>query len=88
MRKVVAAEVWESPDDYVNSFCKKTRQGWRSTSYVHNIDILDNAEIVNYRYAKVDSSSKILINPKDLKKWFGKRAQAGKIEPKNLHKKI
>jgi len=37
---------------------------------------------------KVNSSSKILINPKELKKWFGKRAQAGKIEPKNLHTKI
>ncbi len=37
---------------------------------------------------KVSSSSKILINPKELKKWFGKRAQAGKIEPKNLHIKI
>ena len=37
---------------------------------------------------KVDSSSKILINPKELKKWFGKRAQAGKVEPKNLHTKL
>ena len=37
---------------------------------------------------KFDNSSKILLNPKELKKWFGKRAQAGKIEPKNLHTKI
>ena len=37
---------------------------------------------------KAGSSSKVLIGPKELKKWFGKRAQAGKIEPKNLHKKI
>jgi hypothetical protein len=37
---------------------------------------------------KVNSSSKVLISPKELKKWFGKRAQAGKIEPKNLHTKI
>ena len=37
---------------------------------------------------KVSSSSKVLISPKELKKWFGKRAQAGKIEPKNLHTKI
>ena len=37
---------------------------------------------------KVGSSTKVLIGPKELKKWLGKRAQAGKIEPKNLHTKI
>jgi topoisomerase-4 subunit A len=37
---------------------------------------------------KHSKSSKLLLNPKELKKWFGKRAQAGKIEPKNLHTKI
>ena len=37
---------------------------------------------------KFDNSSKILLNPKELKKWFGKRAQAGKVEPKSLHTKL
>ena len=36
----------------------------------------------------IDKSNKTLLKSKELKKWLGKRAQAGKIEPKNLHLKI
>ena len=35
-----------------------------------------------------NANNKIHLPPKDLKKWIGKRAQAGKIEPKSLHSKI
>jgi len=31
---------------------------------------------------------KIVVKENELKKWFGKRAQAGKIEPRNLHLKF
>ena len=35
-----------------------------------------------------EKTKKVLLSAKDLKKWLGKRAQAGRIEPKNLHSKI
>ncbi len=35
-----------------------------------------------------NANNKIHLPPKDLKKWIGKRAQAGKIQPKSLHSKI
>ena len=31
---------------------------------------------------------KTILKESEIKKWFGKRAQAGKIEPKNLHLKF
>ena len=37
---------------------------------------------------KNKDSTKVILNASELKKWFGKRAQAGKLEPKNLHSKI
>ena len=37
---------------------------------------------------KNKDSTKVILNANELKKWFGKRAQAGKLEPKNLHSKI
>ena len=36
----------------------------------------------------LDKNNKVLLSTKEMKKWLGKRAQAGKIEPKNLHLKI
>ena len=36
----------------------------------------------------LDKKNKVLLSTKEMKKWLGKRAQAGKIEPKNLHLKI
>ena len=36
----------------------------------------------------LDKNNKVLLSTKEMKKWLGKRAQAGKIEPKNLHSKI
>ena len=35
-----------------------------------------------------ENKGKTLLAANEIKKWLGKRAQAGKIEPKSLHSKI
>jgi hypothetical protein len=35
-----------------------------------------------------ENNGKTLLAANEIKKWLGKRAQAGKIEPKSLHSKI
>ena len=35
-----------------------------------------------------ENNGKTLLAVNEIKKWLGKRAQAGKIEPKSLHSKI
>jgi len=59
-----------------------TLQKFKSGKTLNAFCADSNEGIINER------SKKVLLSAKDLKKWLGKRAQAGRIVPKNLHSKI
>ena len=59
-----------------------TLQKFKSGKTLNAFCADSNEGIINER------SKKVLLSAKDLKIWLGKRAQAGRIEPKNLHSKI
>ena len=59
-----------------------TLQKFKSGKTLNAFCADSNEGIINER------AKKVLLSAKDLKKWLGKRAQAGRIEPKNLHSKI